>query len=65
MIVTWPKILETGEARFYPGSTVAPYGFIWMWQELGVIDRRRRGVSPTFRRNGGRSWRDPHRLHDY
>ena len=41
MIVTWPKILETGEARFYPGSTVAPYGFIWMWQELGVIDRRR------------------------
>jgi len=40
-LVGWLKGLENANARLEPGSAIASYDTSWLWEELGVSDRRR------------------------
>jgi len=40
-LVGWLKGLENSNARLEPGSAIASYDARWLWEELGVSDRRR------------------------
>jgi len=40
-VVAWLKYLENGAARQARDDPSAAYDFTWMWEELGLADRRR------------------------
>ena len=40
-VVAWLKYLENGAARQARDDPSAAYDFTWMWEELGVADRRK------------------------
>lgn len=40
-LVGWLKGLENSNARLEPGSAIASYDTSWLWEKLGVSDRRR------------------------
>jgi hypothetical protein len=40
-LVEWLKVLENSAAVLKPGDPTAGYDFGWMWERLGVADRRR------------------------
>lgn len=40
-VVAWLKTLENHTARQRQGDPMAGYDFTWLWQKLGVADRRR------------------------
>jgi hypothetical protein len=40
-LVDWLKVLENSAAGHEPGDPMAGYSFGWMWEQLGVADRRR------------------------
>ena len=39
-VVEWLKLIENSSAK-HEGSPIAEYDFLWMWEELGVLDERR------------------------
>lgn len=40
-MVGWLKYLENGEVRRARDDGSEPYDFTWMWEELGLLARRR------------------------
>ena len=40
-VIGWLKYLENGESRRARKEGTPPYDFTWMWQELGVLEKRR------------------------
>lgn len=37
----WLKYIENGAGKAGAGDPMASYDFIWMWEELGLIEHRR------------------------
>jgi len=40
-VAAWLKYLENQDARRAPGDPLANYDFMWMWEELGILELRR------------------------
>jgi hypothetical protein len=40
-VIAWLKTIENHSAKMPKGDPMATYDFTWLWQELGLADRRR------------------------